>query len=476
MTRDDHLRIPPNAIEAEQSVIGGLMLDPKSIAKVSDWLAEDDFYRRDHRALYRAINLLAGKGKPCDTVTMIDWLRDNGLLEIVGGATYVLELSNNTPSAANIIAYAEIVKQKSQLRELIEAGTEIAGEAFDGKASAVDIAAKATQQLGRIAANVNRGGLRPAKALMRDWFSDLTRLYEIGERVTGLPTPWKALNEATHGLQDGELILLPARPNMGKSVAGFNLATFTALRGQRTAVFSLEMTANQIIRRSIACLAGVPHDWLKAPTNEDDDSELYWPRITNASADLKAAPLWIDDEPSLTIEQIRGRALREHLHSPLRLVVIDHAHIIARPGKNDASEYGVITRGAKALAKELSCPVVLLAQLNRGVESRTEKRPMMSDLRASGEFEQDADLILFLYRDDYYNSATHLQGVVEVEIGKGRDVKTGQRIHLKNRFDQMRLEDWEGPLPEQPKYESKSAPARGRRGFDGMRAAAGGDR
>lgn len=431
------------------------MLDPSSLAKIADWLAEDDFYDKRHRFLFRAIAAMVAAGTPCDPVTLSDWLDGNSLTELVG-ATYPLELANSTPSAANITAYAEIVQTKSRLRKLIAAGDKISQEAWKPGAEAGLIISHAMRDLGSIEAAKMAGGLLPTKPLLKAWFNEMHCLYEGDNRVTGLPTPWHDINEATRGLQDGELIILAGRPNMGKSVAGMNLGAFNALRGNRTAVFTLEMTSKQVINRCVSSLGRIPYDWIRAPHN-CDDSELYWPRVTSSTTDLLAAPLLIDDQPAITIEQLRARCLREHMREPIRLVLVDHLHIMGRPGENEVREFGRISSGLKALAKELKCPVVALAQLNRSVEGRTEKRPTMSDLRASGEIEQDADLVLLLYRDDYYNASTHLKGVVEMAIGKGRDVKTGQVVNLRNRFDEMRLEDWEGALPQQDHGDSGSA-------------------
>jgi replicative DNA helicase len=470
VTRMDDIRTPLNANDAEQSVLGSLMLAPGSLAQIADWLGEDAFYRQDHRLIYRAICALAAKGEPCDAVTLGEWFQAQRLVSQTGGASYgvsasyVIELANTTPSAANIVAYAEIVAEKARLRGAIDVGTELAGAADRRGADSASIVAAAMQRLTALQTSKLRGGLQATKPLLKAWYAELHRRYEIGERVTGLPTPWRAVNTATHGLQDGELVLIPGRPNMGKSVAGFNLAAFTALRGQRAALFSLEMTAKQVMRRCVAALADVPHDWLTAP-HDSPDSEAHWTRITAATEQLSCAPLLIDDSPALTVDQIVARARRAHLQAPLRLVIVDHMHIVRRAGENEVRELGEISRSLKALAKELNCPVVALAQLNRNATVRNEKRPVMTDLRASGEIEQDADLILFLHREDYYNHETHLQGVVEIEIGKGRDVKTGERMHLANRFDVMRLDDWEGSLPEPKKAEDSRTRGFGRQAY-----------
>lgn len=473
MTGHDVMQLPA-AIDAERSVLGALMLDPTAITRV-DWLTEGDFFRADHRVIFRAITALAGRGEPCDAITIGEWFDREGLAQDAGGRAYPVELANNTPSAANVVAYADIVAEQSRKRQAIDAAQRVIVDALDRGVSSVDVVAAAMQRFSQLPSSRLGGGLESVKPLLREWYYDLVRRYEIGDRVTGLPTPWANVNTATHGLQDGELIVLAARPNMGKSIAGFQLSTFAACGGQRAAVFSLEMTRVQVMRRCISARAEVPHDWLLAPSN-GEDAELYWGRVTPAWTALQEVPLLIDDTPQLSIDQICARARRAHLQQRLRLVVVDHLHIIRRPGENEVRELGQISAALKGLAKDLGCPVVALAQLNRQLTGRPDKRPMMSDLRASGELEQDADVILFLHREDYYDRNTHLRGVVEMEIGKGRDVRTGQRIHLANRFDIMRLDDWVGDLPEPPVVE-RPAPRSGLKSrgsqFDSQAARAG---
>lgn len=453
-SRIDALRVAPHSIDAEQAVLGGLMLNERALAKIADWLVEEDFYRKDHRLIFRAITDMSVKNQPVDTVTMAEWFESNGLADLIGGSNYILQLGNMTPSAANIVAYAEIVRERSRLRSLIDAGTTIASEAYAQGADAALIAATGAQALSKLQTSRLRGGLRAAKELLRSWYADLHRRYEVGDKVTGLRTPWNGLDLATHGLQNADLIILAGRPNMGKSVAGFQIAATAARAGIRSAVFSLESAEASVIRRCVSALASVPHDWLMAPSS-DEDGEQYWPKISAAMLELSEAPLVIDDSPGLDVHQIRARALRAHLQAPLGLVVVDHLHIVRRKGENEIRELGEISRTLKSLAKELNCPVLALAQLNRKLTDRVDKHPTMTDLRASGEVEQDADLILFLHREDYYDAKHYLKGVVEIEIGKGRDIRTGQRVHLANAFEFMRLDNWEGPLPQEPAKETK---------------------
>lgn len=432
----------PNAADAEQAVLGGLMLEPSALTKISGWLTEDDFYHPAHRLIFRAVAKLCAAGTSPDAVTLGDWLEGQGVAAKVGGVAYVLEIANATPSAANIVAYAEIVKEKADLRRAIEVGSELAAAATGGS-KAGDVIAVAMQQLANLQRTRLKGGLQAVNILFGPWLADLQRRYDLGEAVTGLPTPWAGVNDATHGLQAGELMVIAARPNMGKSVMGVQLAAFLAMRGRRTLLFSLEMTNQQVLRRAISCVGHVPHDWLLAPR----DDETWWPNMTAASAQLVNAPLLIDDSPGLSIEQIMARAQRAHLQRPVELLVVDHLHEMQINGDRAAHDIGRNTQGLKTLAKEFGCPVVVLAQLNRAMAGRNDKRPTMTDLRASGEIEQKADVILFLHREDYYDPNTHLQDVVEVEIGKGRDIRSGTRIHLHNRYDQMRLDDWQGPIP-----------------------------
>lgn len=454
MTVMETLRVPPHSVDAEQSVIGGLMLDERALAKIADWLVEEDFYRKDHRLIFRAISHLHNASKPVDAVTMGEWFEENGLAELVGGTSYAIQIANTTPSAANIVAYAEIVREKSILRKLIDTGTSIVGSAFEpcGKSSA-DIVAVASHAISGLAAT-NRGGLSPIKPALRELAAQQAERYSAGPKLLGLPTPWKDLNRVTKGLRDGVLYIVGARPSMGKSIFAENLASFTALRKERVALFSVEMSSSEVMARAVASRGDIPFDWVEQP-KDCDDSETYWQRNTTIMSCLVEAPLIIDDTPAIGINQLVARARREHMRMPLRLIIVDHMHDMHIDPRQEARrEYGLIAQGCKTLAKELRCPVVLLAQLNRSVANRSEKRPTLTDLRESGEIEQKGDVILFLHREDYYDSKTHLQGIVELIPAKGRNIRIGETIHLQNRFDRMRLDDLEGDLPSLPEQES----------------------
>lgn len=439
----------PQSIEAEQAVLGGLMLAPTALANVSDWLKPEDFIRWDHRQIYAAILDLAEKKKPFDPVTMGEWFEAQGQAEVVGHGAYLIQISAATPSAANITAYAEIVKDKAALREGIEIGAKLIESCYrpEGR-DTIEIVADASRALVELKGDPKAGGLVAASSGLNDWFNDLQERYNSGNKLTGIPYPWKDVNDVTHGLQPGELTIVAARPSMGKSIMGLNLAMFSALRELHTAVFSLEMTQRQINRRNISSLSGVPHEWLLAP---DKEHEEYWSRVTAAIQRLRNAPLMVDDQAGVRTEQIVARARRAHMKRPIKLLVLDHMHDVALPGKKEARhEIGDIAAAGKMLAKEFDCPAVFLAQLNRSCESRTDKRPVMADLRESGDIEQKADAIWFLYREDYYQRnkpGYEPQHDVELILGKGRDLRVGAPVILREQFDVMALRDWEGPRP-----------------------------
>ena len=308
-------------------------------------------------------------------------------------------------------------------------------------------------------ATPTRTGLVSVKGALRSLAAAQAERYAAGAQLLGLPTPWAALNKLTRGLRQGVLYVVGARPSMGKSILGENVATFSALRGTRTALFSVEMTAPECMARAVAAHGDIPFDWVEQPT-DCDDAEMYWQRNTAIMSRLVGAPLIVDDTPAIKIDQLVARARREHTRKPLELIVVDHLHDMGIDARQEARhEYGRAVQGCKTLAKELNVPVVLLAQLNRSVAGRAEKRPALTDLRESGEIEQKADVILFLHREDYYDASTHLQDVVEVIPAKGRNIRVGKTLYLANRFDRMRLDDWEGPLP------APSAPTSHVRGF-----------
>lgn len=454
MPADDlsHLRVPPHDIAAEQAVLGGVMLaGVNALHRVSGMLEERDFYRRDHQLIWRGISALSEKKRPIDAVTVGDWFQSHGLVDQVAGGAYLVELAANTPSAANIRAYAEIVAEKALRRRVIEFGTEVVNAGFEQTGDTDEIVANA--QNGVIALTPKQaGGLSRNSESLSDWFEDLVRRSEQDGRITGLPTPWAEVNKRTHGLQKGELTLIAARPSMGKSIMALNQALFTAMRGQRVALFSLEMNKRQVNRRCIASLQSIPHDWLLSPYDKDEQgNDLdYWPHVTRAVSEIKQANLYVDDTADLSIAQLMARARSLHIREPIDLLVVDHIHDFKINAKEARFEYGRVAQGIKTLAKEFDCPAIGVAQLNRDVGKRQDKRPVMSDLRESGELEQKGDLILFLHREDYYDKSSYMRGAVELIVAKGRDIETGENILLRNDYAHMALRDWEGPTPAAP--------------------------
>jgi Replicative DNA helicase len=450
------LRIPPHDITAEQAVLGALMLAPEALPKISDWIVEDDFYRKDHRLIWRAITHLIDRKTPVDPVTLGDWFDSNGLAEIIGGPGYLIELADATASAANVIAYAEIVVEKSRLRAAISAGTKLAEAAWARGADSQQIIATAAHDLSQMQASKLRGGLEPAKVGMKRMQMELMARYQRGPGLLGMPWPWAALNKCTKGLRDGVVYIVAGRPSMGKSIFGLQVAIFTALRGDATSFFSVEMGADECMARAVACVGEIPFEWVESPDDKDRDAEFYWSRLTDATQRIIEAPLLIDETPAISIVQLMARARRAHMQKPQRLVVVDHMHDMEIDPKQARFDYGQIVQGGKTLAKEFKCPVVILAQLNRTLANRADKRPTMTDLRESGEIEQKADVILFLHREDYYNHDSHLKGMVEVIPAKGRNIRTGETIGLQNVFNEMRMADWVGQWPASPEPERKS--------------------
>lgn len=442
--RIDQLRIPPQSVEAEQAVLGGLMLAPDAYDRVADQITEQDFYRRDHQLIYRAIRELAEKNKPFDAVTLGEWFESQGLAEQVAGGAYLIELASTTPSAANIVAYAEIVRDKAVLRKLIEVGTGIVNDGFqpDGRDSS-EILSSAEQQVFAIAEAGARGrtDFVPVNKALSEAFDVLQTRYAAGGSVTGLPTGYTELDELTAGLQPTDLLILAARPAMGKTTLALNIAEHAAIKTKKAViVFSMEMSASQLALRLISSNGRVNAQRLRNGQLEDED----WSRVTGAIRMLRDAKIFIDDTPGLSPDVLRAKARRLKREHDVGLIVIDYLQLMAVPGnkENRATEISEISRSLKHLAKELNVPVIALSQLNRSLESRADKRPVMADLRESGAIEQDADVIMFIYRDDYYNKENSPdQGLAEVIIGKQRNGPTGS-IKLKffgeyTRFDNL---------------------------------------
>jgi len=426
--RADKLKLPPYSIEAEQSVLGGLMIDNDTWEQVADQIAEEDFYRRDHRLIFKAIYTLAEKDQPLDVITLSEWLEQQKELENVGGLSYLGALAKNTPTSANIKAYAAIVRERSILRQLIRISTEIAESAYntEGRSSA-EILDKAEQQVFQIAeqgARTNRG-YKSVTELMGVTLEKIQTLFENDAAYTGVPTGFDDFDSRTSGLQPSDLIIIAGRPSMGKTSFAMNIVENVAVKSkQAVAVFSMEMPGDQLVMRMLSSLGRI--DSNKVRTGKLDDAD--WPRLTSAVNILNEAPMYIDDTPGLSPMEIRARARRiKKEHGSLGLIVIDYLQLMQLSGssENRATEISEISRSLKGLAKELGVPVIALSQLNRSLEQRPNKRPVMSDLRESGAIEQDADLIVFIYRDEVYNEESPDKGSAEIIIGKQRNGPIG---------------------------------------------------
>lgn len=429
-TRTDNLRVPPHSLEAEQSVIGGLLLDNRAWERMADRVIDADFYRHEHRLIFNAIRQLEEKNQPFDVVTLSEYLESNGQLEEAGGLAYLGRLAQDTPSAANITAYADIVRERSILRQLIAIGTDITTSGFqtEGRSSR-EILEEAEKQVYQIAEQdmKGRGGVTDIKELLARTVEQIDYLFETEGSVTGVATGFDKFDEATTGLHAGELVIVAGRPAMGKTTFAMNIAENTAIGQQNSvAVFSMEMPGEQLAMRMISSLGRIDAHHIRTGQLTDDD----WPRITSAVHMLSEANMFIDDTPALSPSEVRARARRIKRQHGLDLVVVDYLQLMQVHGgsENRATEISEISRGLKAMAKELEVPVIALSQLNRSLEQRPDKRPIMSDLRESGAIEQDADLIVFIYRDEVYNEDSPSKGTAEIIIGKQRNGPIGKSV------------------------------------------------
>lgn len=425
----DFLRAPPHSIQGEQSVLGGLMLENSAWDQIADRVVDVDFYRREHQLIFRAIHELAEQSKPFDVITLSEELERVASLDDVGGLAYLGTLAKDTPSAANIRAYADIVREYSVMRQLIKVGTEIADSGFqpEGKDSAalLDVA---EQKVFEISEQMSRGGggFASIKNLLTKAVDRIETLFQQDEPITGLSSGFNDFDDMTSGLQPADLIIVAGRPSMGKTTFAMNMAENVAINSKApVAVFSMEMPGDSLAMRMMSSLGRIDQHRVRTGKLEDDE----WPRLTSAVSILAEAPLYIDDTPALTPTEIRARARRlKREHGDLGMIVIDYLQLMQAPsaGENRATEISFISRSLKALAKELNVPVIALSQLNRNLEQRPNKRPVMSDLRESGSIEQDADVVVFIYRDEVYNEESPDRGSAEIIIGKQRNGPIGK--------------------------------------------------
>lgn len=422
------LRVPPHSIQAEQSVLGGLMLDNQAWDQIADRIGEVDFYRREHRLIFRSVQALAEKGQPLDVITLSEELERHGVLAEAGGLAYLGSLAKDTPSAANIRAYADIVREHSVLRQLISVGTEIADSGFqpEGQDSValLDSAERKVFEIAEQGAR-GRGGFQPIRTLLTRAVDKIETLFELDEPITGLSTGFADLDNMTSGLQNSDLVIVAGRPSMGKTTFAMNIAESVAINSELpVAVFSMEMPGEQLSMRMMSSLGRIDQHRVRTGKLEEDE----WPRLTSAVSILADAKMFIDDTPALSPTEVRARCRRlMREHGKLGLVMIDYLQLMQVPGmsENRTNEISMISRSLKALAKELDVPVMALSQLNRSLEQRTNKRPIMSDLRESGAIEQDADIVIFIYRDEVYNEESPDKGTAEIIIGKQRNGPIG---------------------------------------------------
>jgi replicative DNA helicase len=424
----DNIKTPPHSVEAEQSVLGGLLLDNAKWDLVSEMLIESDFYRHNHRLIFGAIASLAQEALPLDVITVSEVLSKKGELDNAGGQKYLAELAQNTPSAANIRAYADIVRERAVIRKLLAVSGEISDNAFNPKGrTSSELLDEAERSVFKISEErTKEGGPENVNPILSRTIEKIDELFNSTDTITGVTTGFRDLDDRTSGMQPSDLIIVAARPSMGKTAFAMNLVENALMNsGKPVLVFSMEMPADAIIMRMLSSMGRINQTKIRSGKLEEDD----WPRLTSAVSLLKDKPLFIDDTPSLSPTEVRSRTRRvaRETKQDFGLIMIDYLQLMQVPGMTEGrtAEISEISRSMKALAKEMNCPVVALSQLNRGLEQRPNKRPINSDLRESGAIEQDADVIMFIYRDEYYNEDSPDKGLAEIIIGKQRNGPIG---------------------------------------------------
>jgi len=432
------LKTPPHSIEAEQSILGGLLLDNSKWDVVGDKVIEDDFYRQDHRLLFRVVSRLATQGNPIDVITVSEELQRLGELENAGGMAYLTELVEKTPSASNVRSYSNIVHERAVLRRLIQISGEISDSAFNpsGRSTSelLDEAERKVFQISEGSAGKETGPVSVNPVLTKT-LERIEELFDSPDGITGITTGFKDLDDMTSGLQPSDLVIVAARPSMGKTAFAMNLVESALIKGEvPVLVFSMEMPADSILMRMLSSLGQINQTKVRSGKLDEED----WPRLSSAAKILKDRPLFIDDTAGLSPTEVRSRARRVAREvGQIGMIMVDYLQLMQVPGMTEGrtAEISEISRSLKALAKELNCPVVALSQLNRGLESRTDKRPMNSDLRESGAIEQDADVIMFIYRDEYYHEESPDKGIAEIIIGKQRNGPIGKvKLQFQGQF------------------------------------------
>ena len=427
-------KVPPHDVEAEQAVIGSMLTDKDSVISAVETLKDEDFYREDNKVIYGAIMNLYNRGEPVDTITLKDELVSLGKFEAVGGLEYLAELPEKVPTTANVDKYIKIVEEKSMLRTLIKTANELIVLGYDQTQEVEDIMDVAEKKIFNVMQRKNQKGYSSMKDILVESFTQLEELYNRKQHITGVPTGFADLDYKTAGLHNSDLILVAARPAMGKSAFALNIASYAAVKANvPVAIFSLEMSKEQMGNRILCSEAMVGSNKVRTGKIEDED----WAKLAMASGELSESQIFIDDTPGISIMEIRAKCRKMKLEKNIGLVVIDYLQLVQGSSKKGGSreqEISEISRSLKILAKEINVPVIALSQLSRAPEQRPDHRPMLSDLRESGAIEQDADIVMFLYRDDYYNEDSEKKNIAEVIIAKHRAGSTGTVELLGKRF------------------------------------------
>ncbi|ARF14312.1 replicative DNA helicase [Sporosarcina sp. P19] len=418
-------RTPPHNNEAEQSVLGAIFLEPQALITASEILLPEDFYRVAHKKIFETMLVLNDRGQPVDLVTIAEELKVKNELEDVGGISYITELANAVPTAANIVYYANIVEEKALLRRLIRVATDIVEDGYTREDEVEALLGEAEKKMMEVSNRKNAGDFRHIKDVLVETYDNIELLHTRKGDVTGIPTGFRDLDQITAGFQRNDLIIVAARPSVGKTAFALNVAQNVATKtDENVAIFSLEMGAEQLVMRMLCAEGNIDAQVLRTGNLEADD----WRKLTMAMGSLSNAGIFIDDSPGIRINEIRSKCRRLQQEHGLGMIMIDYLQLIMGSGRgsdNRQQEVSEISRSLKALARELKIPVIALSQLSRGVEQRQDKRPMMSDLRESGSIEQDADIVSFLYREDYYDKETEMQNMIEIIIAKQRNGPTG---------------------------------------------------
>ncbi len=419
-------KLPPQNVEAEQSVLGAILLDNNALNKALEILNPDDFYKEAHKRIFKTVLDLNERNETIDLITLTDYLKGRNELELVGGASYLTSLVNSVPTAANVRQHSKIIHEKALLRNLINVATEIVTQGYEGSGRVEDLLDQAESSIFGISERKIRPSFVPLREIVKGSFETIERLYERKERVTGVPTGFTDLDEITSGLQPSDLIVIAGRPSMGKTSLALGIAQYAGIEKRlTTAVFSLEMSKEQLVMRMLCSEARVDAHKLRSGYLGRAD----WPKLTTAAGRLTEAPIFIDDSPALSVLEMRAKARRLKAERGLDLIIVDYLQLMRGRGEADTREQEIseISRSLKALAKELHLPVVALSQLSRAVESRTDRRPVLADLRESGAIEQDADVVIFIYRDEIYRQTDENKGLADIMISKQRNGPVGIR-------------------------------------------------